>query len=101
AVLAGGSLPLDLGQQRRLFTENQRLALATLYDTCAIDGCDRPFAWSEIHHLTPFAAGGPTDLSNAVPACAFHHHKLDDPAYEHTVLTDAHGRHTITLRRRT
>ena len=101
AVLAGGSLPLDLGQQRRLFTENQRLALATLYDTCAIDGCDRPFAWSEIHHLTPFAAGGPTDLSNAVPACAFHHHKLDDPTYDHTVLTDAHGKHTITIRRRT
>jgi len=101
AVLGGGSLPLDLGRQTRLFSEHQRLALATIYDMCAIDGCDRPFAWTEIHHLEPFVAGGSTDLTNAAPACAFHHHKLDDPSYEHSVATDAKGRHTIFLRRRT
>ena len=100
AVLGTGSLPLDLGRANRLFTETQRLALATLYDTCAVDGCDRPFAWSELHHLDPWATGGRTDLANAVPACCFHHHRLDDPRYEHTVVTDARGKKTIFLTRR-
>jgi hypothetical protein len=101
AVLGGNSLPLDLGRDRRLFTNAQRLAFATIYDTCAVDGCDRPFAWTEIHHLDPWADGGGTDLSNGVPACASHHHRLDDPDYEHRIVTDQRGKHTVYLRRRT
>ncbi|MBD5830392.1 HNH endonuclease signature motif containing protein, partial [Janibacter melonis] len=61
-VLDGASQPLDLGRQRRLHTEAQRLALTTRYDQCSADGCDRPFAWCEIHHLHPWAQGGSTDL---------------------------------------
>ncbi|WP_191680482.1 HNH endonuclease signature motif containing protein, partial [Janibacter melonis] len=61
-VLDGASQPLDLGRQRRLHTEAQRVALTTRYDQCAADGCDRPFAWCEIHHLHPWAQGGSTDL---------------------------------------
>lgn len=101
AVLGTGSLPLDLGQRQRLFSTAQRLALATLYDSCVVDGCDRPFAWSEIHHIVPWARGGRTDLTNAVPACAHHHHRLDDPEYDQRVVTDGRGKKTIFLSRRT
>ena len=57
AVLGGTSLPLDLGRSNRFFTEAQRVALATTYDECAAEGCDRPYAWSELHHEDPWSRG--------------------------------------------
>jgi hypothetical protein len=101
AVLGTDSVPLDLGRSCRLFSTTQRLALAARYGTCAIGGCDRPFAWCEIHHLTPWSRGGRTDLANAVPACSYHHHRLDDPAFHHTITAEVRGRKTIHLHRRT
>ena len=63
AVLDTDSMPLDLGRSRRLHTRTQRRALALLHDTCAVAGCQRPFAWCEIHHhRLPWSRGGPTDL---------------------------------------
>src|SRR5689334_7413454 len=73
AVLNGKGIPLDLGRSSRLFTESQRIALGLIHKTCAADGCDRPFAWCELHHLHEWALGGRTDLANAVPLCHFHH----------------------------
>lgn len=70
AILEGASLPLDLGRTRRFFTEPQRVALATIYDQCAADGCDRPHAWTELHHEDPWATGGLTNLDLAVPFAA-------------------------------
>ncbi len=101
AVLGTGSLPLDLGRSSRLFTEAQRVALATVYDTCAAEGCDRPYAWTELHHETPWSLGGKTDRKDAVPACQCHHGRLHDPRYEHVITTDTNGKKTITFTRRT
>ena len=88
AVLGGRSLPLDLGRSQRLFTEAQRTALATTHTTCAADGCERPFAWTEIHHRRPWSAGGRTDLDNAVPLCHFHHRRVHDPGFTHQLGPD-------------
>ena len=82
AVLGGKSQILDLGSTRRLFTEAQRTALALRHDTCAADGCARPYAWCELHPRRP-SRGGPTDLDNAVPLCNFHHQRIHDPRYNH------------------
>jgi len=102
AVLDGTGLPLDLGRTQRLFTETQRTALAAVYDECAASGCDRPYAWSELHHRAPWSRGGPTDLSNAVPVCGFHHRRLHDPDYEHDIRQDPDhpARRAITFRAR-
>jgi len=100
AVLGKGSLPLDLGRSSRLFTEAQRVALATAYDTCAAEGCDRTYAWTELHHEQPWSHGGNTDLKDAVPACQCHHGRLHDPRYHHVITTDANGKKTITFTRR-
>ncbi len=100
AVLGGSSLPLDLGRSNRFFSETQRVALATRYDECAADGCDRPYAWSELHHEDPWARGGATDLHLAVPLCRFHHRCAHDPTYATAVRTDPAGRKTVTFRRR-
>ncbi len=92
ALLGSESQLLDLGRQVRCFTSTQRAALAMTYTTCAADGCDTPFAWTEIHHLKPWQDGGATDLANAVPLCG-HHHRLLDRGYEHTLRRE--GRQVV------
>ncbi|WP_441928049.1 HNH endonuclease signature motif containing protein [Marmoricola sp. RAF53] len=88
AVLGGTSLPLDLGRSSRLFSEAQRTALGLRHDTCAADGCERPYAWCELHHEEPWSHGGNTDLAQAIPLCHFHHRRIHDPHYEHVRARD-------------
>ncbi|MCX6396980.1 MAG: DUF222 domain-containing protein [Propionibacteriales bacterium] len=82
-VLGGASVPLDLGRSARLFSEAQRAALGVRQKTCGADGCDRPFAWTELHHLKSWAKAGRTDLANAVGLCHFHHQRIHDPDFDH------------------
>jgi hypothetical protein len=86
AVFGGPSVPLDLARETRLHTKAQRAALSASFDTCAAEGCRRPFAWTEVHHRTPWSHGGRTDLDNAVPLCGWHHRRVHDPDYRHTIL---------------
>jgi hypothetical protein len=66
AILGGPSQILDLGRQERFFTDHQRTALATTYETCAADDCDRPYAWSELHHENPWSrADSPTSTERS------------------------------------
>ena len=88
-VLGGPGHVLDVGRQERFFTEHQRTALATIYETCAAQDCDRPYAWAELHHEDPWSKGGLTDLDRAVPLCGYHHRKMHDPAYHHQITRDA------------
>ncbi len=99
AVLDGESLPLDLGRTRRFFTEAQHTALATRYTECAATGCDRPYAWCDLHHEHPWSTGGHTTLDMAVPLCGFHHHRVHDPTYTHQIDTDQHGSKTVEFHR--
>jgi hypothetical protein len=101
AVLGGQSQLLDLGRTQRFFTEAQRVALSTTYDSCAAEDCDRPYAWTEHHHQDPWASGGQTDLDQAVPLCGFHHRRLHHPGFHHQVTREPGGRKRVTLRRRT
>ncbi len=96
-VLSGASVPLDVGRLRRLFGTGVEHALAALHDTCAIAGCTRPFSWCELHHLRAWSEGGPTDFSNALPLCGYHHRRAHDPTYD---LTHHHGREYRLRRRR-
>ncbi len=88
AVLGSKSVALDLGRENRLFSEPQRLAVGLTHHTCAADGCERPFAWCELHHREPWSRGGPTDLNNAVPLCHYHHQRIHDHAYDHAEQAD-------------
>ena len=99
-VLDGQSQILDLGRSSRYFTEAQRTALATRYDECAAEGCDRPYAWTELHHENPWHSSGRTDLELAVPLCGFHHRRMHDPKYI-TKITTVAGKKSVTYTRRT
>ncbi len=97
AVLGGRSVALDLGRESRLFSETQRIAVGLRHDTCAADGCQRAYAWCELHHREPWSHGGRTDLQQAVPLCHWHHQRIHDHAYHHTRPPDG----TIRFHRRT
>lgn len=84
-VLGGGSVPLDLGRRRRLYTESQRIALQVRDRGCRAEGCDRTLGL-HAHHHQPWTHGGRTDLANALTLCAWHHARAHDPAYGTTHL---------------
>ena len=40
---------------------------------CAFPGCTQPPSVCEVHHVIPWAKGGPTSLANLRLVCRFHH----------------------------
>lgn len=100
-VLGTDSVVLDQGGASRLFTEQQRLALSVRYSECAATGCDRPFAWCEIHHLTPWSVGKRTNLDDALPLCGTHHREIDRPGSGHTMHPGPGRTLTVQFHRRT
>ncbi len=95
-ILNGPGLPLHLGRTQRFFNEAQRVALGTRHRTCIATGCERPYAWCELHHRKQWAHHGTSNLDDADPLCGFHHRRIHDPRYEHH-----HGPDGITFRLRT
>ncbi|MEO5710435.1 MAG: DUF222 domain-containing protein, partial [Nocardioidaceae bacterium] len=83
-VLGGASQVLDHGRERRLHSTAQRRALSATHETCAAEGCERPFAWCDVHHPHAWSHGGATDLDNAVPLCGFHHRRAHDARFDLT-----------------
>jgi hypothetical protein len=77
AVLGGASVPLDWGRTRRLASPTQRQALVVRDGGCVFPGCDRPHAWCDAHHLTPYP-NGPTNLDNLASLCDAHHHLVHE-----------------------
>jgi hypothetical protein len=97
AVLGTNGEVLDLGRSSRLFTRAQRKALRIRDQRCRAEGCGAPVAWTEAHHKNPWAHGGPTDLTNGICLCSFHHHRCHDDTYTHEYLPNG----DVRYRRRT
>lgn len=74
AALDRPSLKLDLGYSRRSASPSLRRALIARDRTCTAPGCNRPHWMCEIHHIIPWAEGGPTNLDNLTLLCGRHHH---------------------------
>ncbi|WP_211596778.1 HNH endonuclease signature motif containing protein [Janibacter terrae] len=73
AILGTDHEPLELGRTTRLFTPGQRKALWLRDGGCTYPGCTMPPQWTDAHHITHWAHGGTTDLSNAALLCERHH----------------------------
>ncbi|WP_346007901.1 HNH endonuclease signature motif containing protein [Janibacter terrae] len=73
AILGTNHEPLELGRTTRLFTPGQRKALWLRDGGCTYPGCTMPPQWTDAHHITHWAHGGATDLSNAALLCERHH----------------------------
>lgn len=76
-VLGTESENLDQGRAKRLATPAQRAALAQRDRGCAWPGCDAPPGWCEVAHILAWILGGPTDLTNLILLCPFHHRRFD------------------------
>jgi hypothetical protein len=69
--------PLDLGREARLYTPQQRIALAIRDGGCRIPDCDRPASYCESHHIDEWSADlGRTDVDRGILLCRFHHMNL-------------------------
>ena len=97
-IMSRGSIVLDVGRAERLVTSAQRKAITKRDGCCRFPGCDRAPSQCDVHHVVEWLHGGPTDLSNLVLLCRFHHrviHKhhlkaeLDPDAVFH--VWDLHG----------
>lgn len=73
--------PLYLGRRRRLVSHRLLRALrARDQGQCRFPGCTSQRV--DAHHIVPWLAGGPTDISNLVLVCRFHHTLIHDHGYQ-------------------
>jgi hypothetical protein len=81
---------LDAGREQRLFTKTQRTALGVRDGGCRYPGCDKPPSWCEAHHILNWARDhGPTDISNGILLCRYHHMLIHTNGWE--IIKDGHG----------
>jgi hypothetical protein len=85
--------PTRQGRRTRTWSSTQRRTI-TVRDggTCRFPGCTRTVC--DIHHLLPWAHGGPTDIDNGLLVCARHHTLLHQG---YTAAGDTN--HTISFHR--
>ena len=76
------SQPLDVGRTTRSVPPQLRSALIVRDRGCVAEGCDRPPAWTEAHHVLHWAEGGSTSLDNLVLLCRTHHRKVHDDGWQ-------------------
>ena len=72
-VFSATGAVLDVGRAQRTYSGQQRLAVIARDRSCRYPGCGAPTTLGEVHHVTSWAAGGPTSVSNGVLLCWFHH----------------------------
>jgi len=78
-VLGTNSTVLDVGRTHRLVPPALRLAVSLRDGGCAYPGCTVPMRHCDVHHITPWQVGGPSNLGNVVALCRSHH-GLIEPA---------------------
>ena len=77
-ITGAESEPLDVGRRTRSIPAGLRRALAHRDKGCAWGGCDYPAEWTDAHHITHWADGGPTNLGNLVLLCRRHHRAVHE-----------------------
>jgi Domain of unknown function (DUF222)/HNH endonuclease len=70
---AAASQILDIGIPTEVIPPHLRRAVVLRDKHCSFPGCFRPPAACHVHHIIPRSEGGPTNLSNLVLMCPFHH----------------------------
>ena len=89
-ITDGPSQVLDVGRATRTIPPPIRRALAVRDGGCVFDGCDRPPAWTDAHHIVHWADGGPTCLDNLCLLCRRHHRLVHEQGW--SITTDPGGR---------
>ncbi|MGC4175253.1 HNH endonuclease [Demequina sp.] len=85
-MMGGASLPLDLGDTKRLFTKWQKVAITERDQGCV--RCTAPPAFCHGHHIRFWADDGPTNILNAVSLCTGCHHRLHEQHWDLRIYQD-------------
>ncbi|WP_280356536.1 HNH endonuclease signature motif containing protein, partial [Nocardia otitidiscaviarum] len=81
--------PLYLGEGPRLASSWQRRAKTAIERGCTRPGCTAPATMCAMHHIIPWAKGGPTDIDNLTLVCdSCHAHITADPDNPHGWATE-------------
>jgi hypothetical protein len=72
-VMGARSEPLDVGRRTPVIPPSMRRAVILRDRHCRFPGCDRPHPWGDAHHVSHWADGGTTALSNLLLLCRRHH----------------------------
>ena len=94
-VLNGDGVVIDVGKAKRLATRRQRRAIFAMHETCAAPHCGVPVRHCVPHHIDWWENGGSTDMTNLVPLCSRHHHKVHEGGW---TLTMDHARRVTLVR---
>ena len=81
-VLLADSMVVDVGRATRTIQPALRRALQRRDRGCRWPGCDRPVSWSTPHHVEFWSRGGPTNLSNLVLLCHYHHRLVHEEGWQ-------------------
>ena len=73
---------LAMGRTVRLATPAQKDALIASDVGCVIPGCAVPGEHCQVHHVTPWAAGGATDVDNMCLLCSRHHTEVGQRTWD-------------------
>jgi hypothetical protein len=81
-ILRGAeSHQVDAGPTRRSISPAKRRALVARDKGCRFEGCDRPPAWTDGHHIIHWADGGSDELPNLVLLCRRHHYRFHEEGW--------------------
>ncbi|MGH8913820.1 MAG: HNH endonuclease [Acidimicrobiia bacterium] len=73
-AIGGDAEPMRYGRRSRTIPPALRRAIIHRdRNRCVIDGCSSRNRL-QVHHVVPWSRGGPTDPSNLITVCWYHHH---------------------------
>ncbi|TME53164.1 MAG: DUF222 domain-containing protein [Chloroflexi bacterium] len=81
-VLLADSMVIDVGRATRTIAPATRRALQKRDRHCRWPGCDRPIGWTNPHHIEFWSRGGPTNLTNLVSLCHYHHRQVHEGGWQ-------------------
>jgi hypothetical protein len=88
-VFNGGSVPLDMGRSKRLFTPHQRMCIDQRDLGCVTPRCDKPPGWSEGHHWKEdWVDGATTNVDDGALLCPYHHHQAHEQNWSFRLALD-------------
>ena len=88
-VMAGASLPIDIGRETRVISPTLRKAVTARDRTCRHPDCDMPAAFTDVHHIHHWTKGGATDRNNCCLLCRRHHTDIHKRGW--TITGDPNG----------
>src|SRR6202171_3985595 len=81
-IVFADSMVIDVGRAKPTVSGPTRRALRIRDKGCRFTGCDRTVDWTNPHHIIHWARGGPSNTTNMVLLCYFHHRLVHEGGWQ-------------------